>query len=127
MIIATLLALLFFGGSGSAVMTDGIEHLHDSIKSELSKGSARDKALDVVKTMKGITKDYGKADGKQEKTLIDLLENHDSSATDLQNHIAEANERRVEYQRHMLDLRSDLKRTLTINEWNKVFAMDKAK
>ena len=127
MIIATLLTLLFFGGSGATLMTDGIDHLHDSIKSELSKGSARDGALDVVKKMKGINKDYGKEDGKDEKALIDLLENHGSSTADLQNLLAETNKLRVEYQRQMLDLRSDLKKTLTRDDWNKVFPVEKAK
>ena len=127
MIIATLLALLFFGGSGATLMTDGIEHLHDNIKSELSKGSTRDAAMDVADQMKHTNKHYGKADSKAEKALIKLLEDYGTSTAELQNHLSQSNERRGEYQQKMLDLRSDLKRTLTSDEWNKLFPMDKAK
>ena len=122
MIIATLVALLFFGGSGATLMTDNIERLHDSIKSELSKGSTRDAAMDIADKMKDTNKDYGKADGKAEKALIKLIEDYDTSTADVQNHLSQTNELRGEYQRKMLNLRFDLKRTLTSDEWHKLFS-----
>ena len=127
MIIATLLALMFFGGSGATLMTDNIDRLHDSIKSELSKGSVRDAAMDVADKMKDTNKDYGKADGKAEKVLLKLIEDHDTTTAELQNHMAETNERRAEYQLAMLDLRSDLKRAVTADQWKKLFTAQGAK
>jgi hypothetical protein len=124
MLIAALVAFLFFGGSGATLMTDNIDRLHDSIKSELSKGNTRDAALDVAGKMKDINKDYGKADGKAEKALIKLIEDYDTSAADLQKHMAEVNESRSEYQQKMLAKRFDLKKTLTSDEWNKVFSAE---
>jgi len=127
MIIATLVALLFFGGSGATLMTDNIERLQDSIKSELSKGGTRDAAMDVADKMKDINKDYGKADGKQETALIELLEDYGTSAADLQSHLAAANELRAEYQQKMLELRFDLKRTLTSSQLSSLFFVDSAR
>lgn len=126
MIIATLFVLLFFGGSGAALMTDGIENLQDSIKSELSKGSTRDAAMDVADQMKDINKDYGKADSKAEKAFIKLIADYGTSTAELQNNLSQINERRGEYQQKMLNLRFDLKKTLTSDEWNKLFAMTEA-
>ena len=122
MLIAALVALLFFGGSGATLMSDNIEQLHDRIKSELDKGSTRDAAMDVVDQMKDTNKDYGKGDGKNEKALIALIEDYSTSRADLRKNMAAANESRSQYQQKFLALRFELKETLTSAEWHKVFA-----
>jgi hypothetical protein len=122
MLIATLVALLFFGGSGATLMSDNIDQLHDRIKSELDKGSTRDAAMDVAGKMKDTNKDYGKGDGKSEKALIELIEDYSTSKADLRKHMATVNESRSQYQQKLLALRFELKKTLTSAEWDKVFA-----
>jgi len=86
MLIATLVALLFLG-SGANMMLDGIDQMKGYIKAEVVDESAHKAALDVVKQLEDTAKDYSKADGKDEKELLKLIQQYETTTADLQKNL----------------------------------------
>ncbi len=125
MLIATLLALLFLG-SGANMMLDGIDQTRDNIKSEIVDESARNAALDVVKSLEDTAKDYAKADGDDEKALLKLIQDFDSTSADLKANMDASFQQRLAYQKEMIALRFELKDKLSRDQWVKVFPEGKA-
>jgi hypothetical protein len=130
MLIATLIALLFIG-SGANFMQEDIDKLEDRIKAEFGddtmKNTRLNAALDVVDNMDDTTEDYADFDTDQEKELIKLIQQYDSTATDIQGNMDISYQRRVEYQQHMLTLHRELKGKLSRDDWSKLFSADKDK
>lgn len=130
MLIATLIALLFMG-SGANMMLDGIDQLKDNLKAErgddVNRNEKLNAALDVVDKLEDTSKDYAKADGKDEKALIKLIEQYDIQASDLHKQMEVSYQKRLEYQKQMMALRTELKSTISRDEWNKAFSAKKSK
>ena len=130
MLIATLIALLFMG-SGANMMLDGIDQLKDNLKAErgddVNRNAKLNAALDVVDKLEDTSKDYAKADGKDEKALIKLIEQYDIQASDLHKQMETSYQKRLEYQKQMMALRTELKSTISRDEWNKAFSAEKSK
>jgi hypothetical protein len=130
MLIATLIVLLFIG-SGANFMQEDIDKLEDRIKAEFGddtmKNARLNAALDVVDNMDDTTEDYADFDTDQEKELIKLIQQYDSTATDIQGNMDISYQRRVEYQQHMLTLHRELKGKLSRDDWSKLFSADKDK
>ena len=130
MLIATLIALLFMG-SGANMMLDGIDQLKDNLKAErgddVNRNEKLNAALDVVDKLEDTSKDYAKADGKDEKALIKLIEQYDIHASDLHKQMEASYQKRLEYQKQMMALRTELKGTISRDEWNKAFSAEKTK
>jgi hypothetical protein len=130
MLIATLIALLFIG-SGANFMQEDIDKLEDRIKAEFGddtmKNARLNTALEVVDDMDDTTEDYADFDADQEKALIKLIQQHDSTTTDIQGNMDISYQKRVEYQQHMLTLHRELKGKLSRDDWSKLFSADKAK
>lgn len=131
MLIATLIALLFMGGSGANMMLDGIDQLKDNLKAErgddVNRNAKLNAALDVVDKLEDTSKDYAKADGKDEKALSKLIEQYDIQASDLHKQMEASYQKRLEYQKQMMALRAELKGTISRDEWNKAFSAQKSK
>jgi hypothetical protein len=130
MLIATLILLLSMG-SGANLVLDGVDQLKDNLKAEFSDDTIRNAvlntALDVVDKMEDTSKDYAKADSKDEKVLIKLIEQYDIQASDLHKQMEASYQKRLEYQKQMMALRAELKGTISRDEWNKAFSADKSK
>lgn len=130
MLIATLIALLFIG-SGANFMLEDIDKLEDRIKAEFGddtmKNARLNAALEVVDDMGDTTEDYADFDADQEKALIKLIQQHDSTTTDIQGNMDISYQKRVEYQQHMLTLHRELKGKLSRDDWSKLFSADKDK
>lgn len=128
MLIATLIALLFMG-SGANMMLDGIDQLKDNLKAErgddVNRNAKLNAALDVVDKLEDTSKDYAKAEGKDEKALIKLIEQYDIQASDLHKQMEASYQKRLEYQKQMMALRTELKSTISRDEWNKAFSAGK--
>ena len=123
MLIATMIALLFLG-SGANMMLDGIDQMKDNVKSEIVDESARKAALDVVDRLEDTAKDYAKADGKDEKELIKLIQDYGSSTADLKANMDASYQQRVQFQKEMIALRFALKDKLSREQWDKIFSKD---
>jgi len=124
MLIATLVALLFLG-SGANMMLDGIDHMKDSIKAGITDESARKAALDTVEQLEDTAKNYSNADGKDEKELLKLIQQYETTTADLKNNLDASYQQCLQYQKEMLALRFELKDKLTREQWEKVFSIDK--
>jgi len=123
MLIATLIALLFLG-SGANFMLDGLDQTKDNVKHQISDDSVREAALVVVKRLEDTAKDYAKADGKDEKALLKLIQDFDSSAAEVKANMDASFQQRLAYQKEMIALRFELKDKLSREQWEKVFSKD---
>jgi hypothetical protein len=121
MLIATLIALLFLG-SGANMMLDGINQTKDNIKVAIVDEGTRKAALDIVDKLEDTAKDYSKADSEDEKQLLKLIQQYETSAADLQKNMDASFDRRIQYQQEMLALRFELKHKLSREQWDKVFS-----
>ena len=120
MLIATLIALLFLG-SGASAMLDGIDQMHDNIKSQVADDSTREAALEIVGRLEDTAKGYADADSDSEKELLKLIQRYETTTAELQTHLGAAYEKRIQYQQEMLALRFKLKDQLTREQWEKIF------
>ena len=120
MLIATIIALLFLGSS-AGLMLDGIDQMHDNIKSEIVDDGTRKAALEVVDKMEDTTKDFAGTDGDGEKELLKLIQRYETTTAELQSHLDAAYQQRIQYQQQMLTMRFDLKDTLSREQWDRVF------
>ena len=123
MLIATLLTLLFLG-SNANMMLDGIDQMKDNIKSEIVDESARKAALDVVDRLEDTAKDYADADSDDEKELLRLIQQYETTTEELKNNMDASFKQRIQYQQEMLVLRFELKNKLNREQWERVFSKD---
>ena len=130
MLIATILAILFLG-SGANFMQEDLDQLEDSIKAEMSDDVVRNArlnvALDVVDKMEDKVKDYADADKDDEKALLKLIQQYESSIVDIQANMDISYNKRIEYQQHMLAFHHELKDKLSHDEWSRMFSADSKK
>jgi hypothetical protein len=125
MLIATLVALLFLG-SGANMMLDGIDQIKDDIKSRIVDENTRNDAFEVVKKLEDIAKDYAKSDSDDEKELLKLIQDYETTTTELKNNMDASYRSRLDYQKKMLAQRFELKDTLSREQWAKVFVEGRA-
>ena len=123
MLIATLLTLLFLG-SNANMMLDGIDQMKDNIKSEIVDESARKAALDVVDRLEDTAKDYADADSDDEKELLRLIQQYETTTEELKNNMDASFKQRIQYQQEILVLRFELKNKLNREQWERVFSKD---
>lgn len=130
MLIATLIAVLFLG-SGANFMLEDLDQLHDRIKAEkgddVNRNGMLNSALEVVDEMEDISKDYADADADDEKALLKLIQQYESTSIDIESNINISALKRVEYQQQMMVLRTQLKSKLGRDEWAKAFSTDDTK
>ena len=130
MLIATIIAILFLG-SGANFMLEDLDQLEDKIKAEMSDDVIRNArlnaALDVVDKMEDTADDYADADKDDEKALLKLIQQYDSSIVDIQANMDISYSRRIEYQQHMLAFHHELKDRLIRDEWSRMFSTDDEK
>ena len=128
MIIATIMAIMYLS-SGAYFMLEDLDHLEDMIKAEMgddvNRNAILNSALDVVDKMEDTTGDYADADKDDEKALLKLIQQYDSSVIDIQTTMDISYGRRIEYQQHMLAFHHELKAKFNRDDWNKLFAADK--
>ena len=128
MIIATIMAIMYLS-SGANFMLADLDQLEDMTKAEMSddvnRNAILNSALDVVDKMEDVAEDYDDADKDDEKALLKLIQQYDSSITDIQANMDISYSRRIEYQQHMLAMHHELKAEFNREEWNQLFATDK--
>lgn len=128
MLIATIIALLYMG-SGANFMLADLDQMEDMIKTEMSddvnRNAVLNSALEVVDKMEDVADDYDDADKDDEKALLTLIQQYDSSVTDIQANMDISYSRRIEYQQHMLALHHELKAKFNREQWNQLFVTDK--
>ncbi len=130
MLIATIIAILFLG-SGANFMLEDLDQLEDKIKAEMgddvNRNAILNTALNMVNKMEDIAENYADADEDDEKALLKLIQQYDSSVTDIQANMDISYSRRIEYQQQMLALHHELKAKFNREDWNQLFAADEKK
>lgn len=128
MIIATIMAIMYLS-SGANFMLADLDQLEDMIKAEMSddvnRNAVLNSALEVVDKMEDIAGDYDDADKDDEKELLTLIQQYDSSVTDIQANMDISYNRRIEYQQHLLAMHHVLKAKFDREQWNQLFVTDK--
>ena len=94
---------------------------------DVNRNASLNAALDVVDTMEDTSEDYADFDADQEKELMKLIQQYDSSVTDIQANMDISYNKRIEYQQHMLAFHRKLKGMLSRDDWNKIFNAGKEK
>jgi hypothetical protein len=129
MLIATLIVLLS-AGSGANFMLEDIDKLLDRIRVEfsddLTKNARLNAAREVVGNMKDTAEDHADFDTDQEKELIKLIQQYDSTAIDIQGNMDISYQRRVAYQQSMLTFHRELKGKLSSDDWSGLFSANKS-
>jgi hypothetical protein len=115
-----LFTYLLLGGSSTSTL-EYISETRDAVEIVLPKGDEKKTALSTLKAMKKRTNSHNKVAKKTAKTLDKAFGNHDTTADDLDAIWAEYF---VEVNKHnddMLDLRFELKKGISRDEWAAIF------
>ena len=126
MLIGALTFLLFYFSSGeTGWMLNNLDHLESNLKTVVKEQGVLKNALHVVDKMEKTTKSYADADAENIKTLEGIMQDYDASKMTFQQHLDANYQRRIAFQQQMLALRFTLKETLSRDEWEKLFPVEK--
>jgi hypothetical protein len=122
MLVALLAAYLLGGGavSGGILTPAAIKDIGKQIEARV-EASAQAEAMAVIGDLKGEVKAFDKTFGKSGKVLTKLYKDHGATASDMQAVLDDLNAEWEATQTRSLDLRFELKDTLTADEWNEIF------
>lgn len=116
-----LMTILFLGGGAAPGFMDYIADSRDQVKDVMEKGEQRDQALDTLKSMKERAKEFNKQGKRTAKDLGKLLETGGASEQEI-NAIWSAHfDNYDKFNNDMLDLRFELKDSVSRDEWVQVF------
>lgn len=122
--LVALLTLLFLGGGDSSVMFGFIAETHDMAKTVIADDGRRDRALDLLNSMKKRTKAFDKNVKKSAKSLGKVWLRHGGDPAEVeaiwQEYFAEVDQ----YNEEMLDLRYEMTGHVTREEWQAIFSPD---
>jgi septal ring factor EnvC (AmiA/AmiB activator) len=124
MLIALITILIL--GSSSTGLLDYISDTQDQIKIVMQKDERRQEALSTVKKMKKRTKARNKQVNKARKEMSKTLARDDATITDIDAVWDRYFVALAAHQEEMLDLRFELRDTLTRDEWQQVFSEDRS-
>jgi len=99
-----------------------IEKVSDLIRETVSEPHRSEEILSLVNDMEKELKDFNKQLKKSSKTLAKLNRNHNSRREDLENVLDELNDRRINSQEKLLEIRFEMKERMSREEWQAVFS-----
>lgn len=115
---------LFFLGGGDAALLGRVEMLLDNVKAEVQSEERRAQAVDILKNLKDVTKDFEERQGDRAKEFGELNESRalDTAGADA---VWSAMMDDIEaYHAQMLSVRQDLKTVIQRDEWGSVLAVE---
>lgn len=115
----TTITLMFFKGGKRASLLDP-KALRKAVE-KLPKGEAREESLKVVALLDGLARQYELTTESNLEAYTRTAERWDSSASSLAQIREPADRARVQTLLKIVDLRESLLRTLTPQQWEKVF------
>jgi hypothetical protein len=120
--IAALIAILFLGGGIEDAVLDYVQYMRGTVKEVVADDERRADARATLNEMKKLTKAHSKSNQKTFKSLLGVMgemgtepETVDALWDDYFQTVDSYNER-------MIDLRFELRDTLTREEWEQMFA-----
>ncbi len=120
MLIALIVALLLGGGSISVM--DYIADTKKDVKTIIVEPDRRADALATLKQMKKRASALKKESGKTSKRLTRALKTHDVTEAEIDAIWAEHYAAVDQFNRDIIDLRFELKDSVTRDEWQQLFA-----
>jgi phage-related tail protein len=119
-VLIALLTILLLGGGATSVL-QYIDDTQDAVKIVIPKGEERKASLSTLKAMKKRTTALNKAAKQTAKEIDKAFGDHDTTAADLDD-IWDGYFAAVDKHNHdMLDLRFQLKESVSREEWQQVF------
>ena len=115
-----LFTILLLGGGGSSAL-EYIGNTRDAIKIVVLKGDLQKAALGTLKTMKKRTSAHNKVFKGTTKELDRAFRDHDTTGDDLDAIWAEYFVELNQYNNDMLNLRFELKESISREEWQVIF------
>lgn len=115
-----LFTILLLGGSSTSVL-EYISDTRDAVEIVLPKGDAQKAALSTLKAMKKRTNAHNKIAGKTSKQIDKAFNNHDITAEDIDAIWAGYFVEVKKHNNDMLDLRFELRESISREEWNEIF------
>ena len=119
--IAALIAILFLGGGVESSVLDYVAYMRGTVKEVVVDDERQTDARATVQAMEKLTSAHTKANEKAFKTLLAEMSELEtnSKAVDVlwENHFAAVEN----YNEEMIDLRFELRHTLTREEWEQMF------
>ena len=123
MLVALLMAY-FLGGGGTsgAILTEAnVKQLAKSVESTVSEPARADAALGHVAELKKTVKGFEGRFGKSAKDLSKLYKDHSAGSKAMLSVIEDLNADWAAAQERAIDLRFELKESLTQEEWSALF------
>ena len=119
--IAALIAVLFLGGGIENAVLDYIGFMRGSVDEVVSDEERQAQAKTTLKDMKKLTNAYSKSNQKAFKTLLAEMSNLDTNADAIGVLWDDYYQDVESYNKQMIDLRFELRESLTRDEWEQIF------
>lgn len=122
MLIALFTILLLGGGSTGVLAYIGDSQ--DAVKTVMEKGDDQKAALSTLKNMEKKIKAHNKVAGNTAEKIEEVFSNHDSTAADISAIWDGYFEELENHNQDILDLRFELKQSISREDWTIIFPAD---
>jgi hypothetical protein len=120
-VIAALIAILFLGGGIDNSVMDFVGYMRDSVDEVVVDEQRLAEARTTLKAMKKLTGAHSKANQKAFKSLLAELSESETNAEAVEALWENYYESVESYNEQMIDLRFELRDSLTRDEWQQIF------
>ena len=115
-----ILTFLFLGGS-SSVALDYLGDARGNAKDVIAHDARRDSAVDTIKAMEKMTKDFEKQRKKNARALVKAWKRYEDDYDAIDAVWQTQFDAVDEYYGGLIDKREDLKQSVTREEWSRIF------
>ena len=120
--LVALITILFLGGGIEDAVLDYVKYTRGNVKEIVADTERQSDAQATLKEMKNLTKDYAKSNRKTFKSLLSAMDTVDAETVVIDSIWSDYAESVDSYNAHMIDLRFELRDSLTREEWQAIFA-----
>lgn len=120
--IAALIAILFLGGGIEDAVLDDVQYMRGTVKEVVSDDERRADARATLNEMKKLTKAHSKSNQKTFKSLLGVMGEMGAESETVAALWEDYYQAVDSYNERMIDLRFELRDTLTREEWEQMFA-----
>ncbi len=125
-VLIILLSTIFLGGAATTITTFIKGHpakdVKKAVKKEVAADARKDEILELIGTWQKEKKKHDKEVKKGRKSILKVMERYDGTREELQQASSRLDETIQKIDRSYLDLRFNLKETITRDEWNAIYA-----
>ncbi len=125
-VLIILLSTIFLGGAAATITTfiegHSARDVKKTVKKVVADDSRKDEILELIDTWKKEKKKHDKEVKKGRKSLLKVMERYDGTREELQQASSRLDETIQKIDWSYLDLRFNLKETITRDEWNAIYA-----